>query len=623
MNFFGVLTLIGGIALFLFGMQVMSDGLKTISGGKLEHILQTLTSAKWKAVLLGLGVTALVQSSSATTVMVVGLVNSGLMQLGQAVNIILGANIGTTATAWLLSLSSIDSTNVLIQMFKPSSFSPVFAIVGVFMMMFSKSEKKRGIGSFLLGFAVLMFGMDTMSRATQPLQNNREFAKTLTMFSNPFLGAIAGLIPTMLIHSSGATIGILQALSMSGTVTIGTVLPILMGENLGTAVTAVLASIGTSRNAKRTALMHIDFCLIKTTTFMVVFYTVNAFVHFQFLNDIANPLLIAIIHTIFNVASVLLILPFSDALVKLAVKTLPITPEEQEKADQIKLLPKLDTRFYSSPAIALDACRVEACKMGRYAEETLKTAMDLLENYTPEGFGRVERLEQLIDQYDDQLEGYLTSLSLNITSQSESRALSSILHSVGNFERISDHSLNIAQSAGEKVESGRGMPKKPQEVLTVFGRAVLNITHTAVQSFCRDDPALAKTVEPLEEVIDGLDMEIKRRIRRMKRGKGNVKMGFVLSDVATDYERVADHCSNIAVAVLQEYAEAGGAHEYLNTVKSAENSEFRAEVAHFRAEYAIPEADPNSPELPEPEHEKDSGKRKEKKQKKAVRETAG
>lgn len=621
MNLFGVLTLVGGLALFLFGMQVMSNGLKTISGGKMEHILQTLTSNKWKAVLLGLGVTALIQSSSATTVMVVGLVNSGLMKLAQAVGVILGANIGTTVTAWLLSLSGINSTNVFINMFKPSSFSPIFAIIGISLLMFSKSEKKHGIGNVLVGFAVLMFGMDTMSSATQPLENNQEFAKVLTMFSNPFLGMLAGLVPTLIIQSSSATIGILQALSLSGTVKISTALPVLMGENLGTAITAVLASIGTSRNAKRAALMHVDFCILKTSTFMILFYTINAFVHFPFLNDTANPLLIAIIHTIFNVTSVIIMLPFSDLLIKLALKALPITAKEQEEADRGKLLPKLNTRFYSSPAIALEACRAEACKMGNYAEEALKTAMGLLSDYTPAGFSHVEQLEQLIDKYDDQLESYLSELGPKIISQEESRTLSAILHSVGNFERISDHSLNIAQSAGEKAESGHDIPKKPQEVLTVFGRAVLNITHIAVKSFCDDDEALAKTVEPLEEVIDGIDMEVKRRIRRIRRGKGNVKMGFILSDAATDYERVADHCSNIAVAVLQEYAEAGGAHEYLDMVKSPENPEFRAEVERFRTEYAIPEAS-EEVQLPAPENEEDKRKEKEKGKKKKGKKAA-
>ena len=624
MDLFGVLSLIGGLALFLYGMQVMSDGLKQVSGGKLEKILQNLTSNRWKAALLGLGVTAVIQSSSATTVMVVGLVNSGMMKLTQAVGVILGANVGTTVTAWILSLTGIQSSNVAIQMFQPANFSPILAAIGIGFLMFSKSEKKRGIGTILVGFAVLMFGMDTMSSSVKPLAEDQQFVSILTMFSNPFLGMLAGLTLTLIIQSSSASIGMLQALSMSGTVKIGIALPVLMGENIGTAITAILSSIGTSRNAKRAALMHMYFCLIKTSTFMAAFYLINSFVHFTFLDETANPLTIAIIHSVFNIVSVLIMLPISDLLVKLAVKTIPVTAEENagDETDRCKRLPKLDPRYFSSPALAFAASRAEIGEMAAHTEEALGEALELLNGYTEEGFGRVEHLEQIVDRYDDQLENYLADISRQILSTPESRELVAIQRSVVEFERICDHALNIAQSAGEKAKNGHALPGKSQDALAVFEKAVLDIMHTTVQAFRADDPVLAKTVEPLEEVIDELDIEVKRRIRRMRKGKSSVKMGFILSDVATDCERVADHCSNVAIYMLQETQVTGGAHEYLDSVKKADNAQFTADVEHFRRKYVLskltdddlPDGEEEESELPaEPEKKKPKDKEKDKK----------
>ena len=600
MDLFGVLSLIGGLALFLYGMQVMSDGLKQVSGGKLEKVLQNLTSSRWKAALLGLAVTSVIQSSSATTVMVVGLVNSGMMQLTQAVGVILGANVGTTVTAWILSLTGIKSENVLIEMFQPANFSPLVAAIGIGLLMFSKKEKKRGIGTILIGFAVLMFGMETMSSSVKPLAEDQQFVSILTMFSNPFLGMLAGLTLTLIIQSSSASIGMLQALSMSGTVKIGIALPVLMGENIGTAITAILASIGTSKNAKRAALMHMYFCLIKTSTFMILFYTINAFVHFSFLDNIANPLTIAIIHSAFNVVSALIMLPISDILVKLAVKTIPITAEETagSETDRSRRLPKLDPRFYTSPALAIAASRAEAGEMASHAEDALRASLALLDNYSAEGFAGVEHTEQLVDRYDDQLENYLADLSRQVLSISESRELASLQRSVVDIERICDHALNIAQAAAQKDRIGRTLPGKAQDSLAVFSRAVLDIMHVSVEAFRADNSDLAKTVEPLEEVIDDLNIEVKRRIRRMRKGKGNVKTGFLLSDVATDCERVADHCSNIAIAMLQENEQAGGAHEYLDSVKSADNAAFAAEVENYRKKYSLAKlaAEPDEPD---------------------------
>ncbi|MDO4283740.1 MAG: Na/Pi cotransporter family protein [Eubacteriales bacterium] len=589
MDLFGILAMVGGLALFLYGMQVMGDGLKKTSGGRLETILETLTSNRWKGALLGCAVTAVIQSSSATTVMVVGLVNSGIMKLSQAVGVILGANVGTTVTSWLLSLTGIESENWVIQLFKPSSFSPVIGIIGIGMLMMAKSEKKRDIGTIMVGFAVLMYGMEAMSAAVEPLAGNEKFTSILTMFSHPILGMLAGLVLTAIIQSSSASIGILQAISMSGTLTIGTAIPILMGENIGTAVTAILSSIGASKNARRAALMHLYFCIIKTTFFMVLFYAVNAIVHFPFMTQIATPFIIAIIHSVFNVAAVMIMLPVSDVLVKLALRTLPVTPDETEGTDEEKPLQILDPRFLSSPSFALEQCKTAAGDMAQYAKESLYIAMDLVLDYVPEKAKRVDKLERLVDMYEDQLGSYLVKLSGRTLSNKDSHTLSTLLHCISDFERISDHALNIMQSAEELANKPQQFSAKAREELVVFSAAVKNIMNTAVLVFQNDDLELAQTVEPLEEVIDGLNMEIKRRhIRRLRKGKCTIELGFTFSDITTSYERVADHCSNIAVCLLQVNEDGFDTHEYLERVRDIDNPAFQAQVARFEKKYALP-----------------------------------
>lgn len=411
MDIFGILAMVGGLALFLYGMQVLGDGLKRTSGGRLEEILESLTSNKWKGALLGCVVTAVIQSSSATTVMVVGLVNSGIMKLTQAAGVILGANVGTTVTSWMLSLTGIESSNVFVQLLKPANFSPIVGIIGVIMLMTAKNDKKKDIGTILIGFAVLMFGMETMSSAVEPLAGNEKFTGILTMFSNPILGMLAGLVLTAVIQSSSASIGILQALSMSGTLTIGSAIPILMGENIGTAITAILSSMGASKNAKRAALMHLYFCILKTSFFMVLFYLIDAIVHFSFMTELANPFIIAMIHSIFNLSAVIIMLPISEVLVKLAMKTIPVTPDELEDVPVEKSIQILDERFLASPHFALEQCKTAAGDMAEYAREALLLGMGLVTEFHPEQAKRVENLENLVDSYEDQLGTYLVKLS--------------------------------------------------------------------------------------------------------------------------------------------------------------------------------------------------------------------
>lgn len=520
MDIFGILAMVGGLALFLYGMQVLGDGLKRTSGGRLEEILESLTSNKWKGALLGCVVTAVIQSSSATTVMVVGLVNSGIMKLTQAAGVILGANVGTTVTSWMLSLTGIESSNVFVQLLKPANFSPIVGIIGVIMLMTAKNDKKKDIGTILIGFAVLMFGMETMSSAVEPLAGNEKFTGILTMFSNPILGMLAGLVLTAVIQSSSASIGILQALSMSGTLTIGSAIPILMVK---TSVRRSLRSFplwAQGKNAKRAALMHLYFCILKTSFFMVLFYLIDAIVHFSFMTELANPFIIAMIHSIFNLSAVIIMLPISEVLVKLAMKTIPVTPDELEDVPVEKSIQILDERFLASPHFALEQCKTAAGDMAEYAREALLLGMGLVTEFHPEQAKRVENLENLVDSYEDQLGTYLVKLSSRNLSTRDSHTLSTLLHCIGDFERICDHAINLVGYAQEMAEKDLHFSAKAEEELKVFTAAVQDIMNRAVTVFKNDDLKLAKSVEPLEEVIDGLNMEIKRRhIRRLQEGK--------------------------------------------------------------------------------------------------------
>ena len=589
MDIFSVLTMVGGLALFLYGMQVMGDGLAKVSGGKLERILENLTSNPIKAVLLGAGVTAVIQSSSATTVMVVGFVNSGIMKLNQAVGIIMGANIGTTVTSWILSLSGLQGDNVFVKLCKPSSFSPLLAVIGVIFLLFIKDEKKKDIGAIMVGFAVLMFGMETMSDAVKPLANVPEFTGILTAFSNPVLGMIAGAVLTAIIQSSSASVGILQALCVTGAVSYGVAIPIIMGQNIGTCVTALLSSIGATKNAKRAAMVHLYFNIIGTVVFMVLFYTVNAVVGFSFLGTATNAAGIAVIHSLFNVFATLLLLPFGKGLEKLACLTIRDDVQPAEVEEERKELQLLDSRFLEKPAFAMEQSVHVANKMAEESKRTLFTAMDLLWNYTEDGAKKVGELENLVDQYEDELGTYLVKLSRQNLSVHDSHTLSIVLHCIGDFERISDHAINIMEAAQEMHDKKLTFSPKAEEELKVFSRAVQDIVEKAYGVFRDQDEKLAQKVEPLEAVVDDLNQEVKKRhIRRLREGKCTIELGFILSDITTSLERVADHCSNIAVCVTQVREDTYDTHGYLNSVKNEDSEIFRGLVLEEEEKYLLP-----------------------------------
>jgi len=589
MDFFSVLTMVGGLALFLYGMHMLGEGLSKTSGGRLESILEKLTSNPVKAVLVGAGVTAIIQSSSATTVMVVGFVNSGIMKLEQAVNVIIGANVGTTITAWLLSLAGIEGGNFFMQLMKPSSFSPVLAIIGVCLITFSKKEKKRDVGTIMAGFAILMIGMDTMSGAVKPLANVPEFGEILLMFSNPILGMLAGLVLTAIIQSSSASVGILQALCQTGSVGYATAIPVIMGQNIGTCITAMISSIGAKKDARRAALLHLYYNIVKTSLFMIVFYSVDHFVNFAFMDEMISPLGVAVVHSLFNIAACIVLLPFSKLLVKLVYLTVPDKVKEAELSAEDKVLMTLDSRFLDTPGLAIERSKYVAVTMARHAQDSIKKALGLLQNYSAEDAAEVARLESVVDRFEDELGTYLVKLSSRDLSEKESHTLSVLLHGIGDFERISDHALNIKEAADEMSEKEMQFSDKATEELSVFSKAVLEILETAITAFEEDDAVKAELVEPLEEVIDQISDEVKdRHIKRLRKGKCTIELGFVLSDITTNLERVSDHCSNIAVCQLQVKEDSYETHEYLDALKVSDDINFKGKVLAYKEKYMLP-----------------------------------
>ena len=581
--------MIGGLALFLFGMHVMGESLTKASGGRLEKILEKLTSNKLLAVVLGAGVTAIIQSSSATTVMVVGFVNSGIMKLSQAVGVIMGANVGTTITAWLLSLVGLEGDSLIVQLFKPESFTPILALFGVILLMFSKKEKNHDIGSILLGFAVLMFGMSTMSEAVEPLADVPEFTAILTTFTNPVLGVLAGTALTAIIQSSSASVGILQALSVTGVIDYRMALPIIMGQNIGTCITAMISSIGTTKNARRAALIHLYFNIIGSTVFLVLFYTANAFMKFAFLDEPANALGIAVIHSIYNIFATCILLPFSDGLVKLSCLTIRDSAEEVKLNAAESDFQVLDARFLDTPPIATAQCKNVAVKMAEICKKALFQAMDLLKKYDEDKLQEVCRMESLVDRYEDELGNYLVKLSSRSLTEKDSLTISMLLHCIGDFERISDHAVNIAQSAKEMYEKELKFSKKAEEEIIIFSALIQEIVSTSVQVFETEDVKLAKEVEPMEEVVDGLNDEIKKRhIRRLRKGKCTIELGFSLSDITTNYERIADHCSNIAISLIQIPDDAYASHEYVENLEKGEDSQYHEALVKYTEKYMLP-----------------------------------
>lgn len=613
--------LVGGLALFLYGMSVMSGGLNKISGGTFEKFLSGVTQKRFIAYLFGVGVTALVQSSSTSTVMVVGFVNSGIMNLSQAVNIILGANLGTTANAWLLSLNAIDgSGHAVLSLFKPSTFTPFLALIGIILYMAGKTDRRKNIGTILLGFSILMTGMQTMSGAVAPLADNPTFTRVLTTFANPLIGFLVGILFTMVIQSSAATIGILMALAASVFISLGMAIPIVVGAEVGTCITAILSSLGANKNGKRTALMHLYFNIIKAVSFLVIFYSLHAILHFSFLENKAGMVAVASVHTLVNLVATLLMLPFSQVLVHLALRTIPIDEKEKEERASQQSLMALDDRFLSNPAFALEQARTAACDMAEYAKECLNDAFALIRDYSAEGKEEVVRLENRIDRYEDQIGSYLVKINATELDIRTSHALSVILHCIGDFERISDHARNIAETMDEMTGREMRFTDKAYEELAIFADAVMEIVDMSVRAFVKNDLACAHDIEPLEEVIDSLTMELKKRhIRRLRKGKCSVELGPMLTDITTDGERVADHCSNIAVAVLQVREDGFDAHEYLEIMRSENNPEFEQREQYYETRYRLPDLKKEKLEEERREREKAEEKPVDKAEEKALR----
>ena len=580
MDIFDVLSLIGGLCLFLFGMNVMGASLEKRAGSGLKALLGKLTTGKMAGFLTGLGVTGVIQSSSATTVMVVGFVNSGLMTLKQAINVIMGANVGTTVTAWLLSLTGIQGDNLVVQMLKPSSFTPILALIGIVFYMGSKSSKLKDTGMILLGFATLMFGMDAMSAAVSGLQDVPEFRNILVMFSHPILGVLAGAILTGIIQSSSASVGILQALSSTGQVTFGTAIPIIMGQNIGTCVTALLSSVGTNKNARRAAIVHLCFNVIGTTVWLSVFCILNGIFHFGFVSQPTDQLGIAVVHTIFNVLCTCLMLPASGLLEKLACKIIPDTKTEESKTE-------LDERLMATPSIALERCRVVTGEMAADAADALKTSLRMVSSYDPEQAVRVREQEEETDHYEDSLGTYLVKLSTCSLSDEDSNEAAKLLHVIGDFERISDHAVNILESAEEIQEKHIQFSPEAEQELQVISSAVEECLELALKSFMENDLQTASKVEPLEEVIDTLRGQLRsRHVLRLQKGECTIEDGFVWSDLLTSLERVSDHCSNIAGCVIEMAHSSQDLHEYLGGIRT-EDPQYIEDYNGYAKKYAL------------------------------------
>lgn len=582
MDIFSVFSLLGGLSFFLFGMNILGDGLEKLSGGRFEKTLEKMTSNTIKGFFLGAGVTAVIQSSSATTVMVVGFVNSGIMKLKQAIGIIMGANVGTTITAWVLSLSGIEGDSFIMQMLKPINFSPLIAFVGIILIMFTKTGSKKNIGGILLGFAILMFGMDLMSDSVAPLANVPEFTGFLTMFQNPFFGVLAGAVLTAVIQSSSASVGILQALSATGSITYSMTIPIVMGQNIGTCVTAMISCIGAKKNARRAAFVHLYFNIIGTLVWLGVFCGANAFLHFSFVNEVVGPAEIAMIHTAFNLLSTALLLPFSKQLERLAC----ITIRDKDDDDETVFI---DERFLNTPSIATEQCTSMTSKMADRSYKTILEALRLIDNYDEKIAEHIIQSEAKVDQYEDVLGSYLVKLSSKNLTLKDSREVSRLLHCINDFERISDHAVNICESAKEMYDKKINFTDKAKKELDVLISALTEVLETTIFAFQGNNTKLAETVEPLEQVIDKLANKIKsRHISRLRNGECTIEMGFVLTDLLTSCERVSDHCSNIAVCIIQINKESFETHEYLNELKSEDAGKFKERYLSYREKYALP-----------------------------------
>ncbi|MCR5102582.1 MAG: Na/Pi cotransporter family protein [Butyrivibrio sp.] len=593
MDIFDILNMIGGLALFLYGMNNMGNGLSKMAGSRLEGILEKLTSRRLYAVLLGAGVTAVIQSSSATTVMVVGFVNSGIMKLTQAVGIIMGANIGTTITSWMLSLTGIQGDTVWIRLLKPSSFSPVLAAIGIVLVMASKNEdKKKDIGGILLGFAILMFGMETMSSSVSGLADNSSFTQMMTAFSNPILGMVIGALLTAIIQSSSASVGILQALCSTGAVGYNVAIPIIMGQNIGTCVTSIISSVGANKNAKRAAMIHLYFNLIGTAIFMVVFYSINMFVNFAFLKDSANAAGIAVVHSLFNICATIVLYPFADKLVRLAEVTISGKASEELNVEKKGKAVMLDERFLESPAFAVEICKQKIFEMAEKTKRSIILATETIGEFDANKVSEVIRLEDEIDDYEDVLGSYLVKLSGKNLSNGDNQSLTQMLHSISDFERISDHAMNIVESLKEMNEKGYSFSPAAKREMNVLCTAIGDIVGNTTNVFIRGDIQEAKHIEPLEEVIDNLTTKIKaHHIKRMQKGKCSIVMGIILEDLLINLERVSDHCSNIAAELMTINENGYETHELLDDMPEERRTEFKEEYKELKKKYPLKKED--------------------------------
>ena len=579
-----ILRLILGLVFFLYGMHVMSTNLEKMAGGKLEQLLKKATANPFISLLLGAAITIAVQSSSAVTVMLVGLVNSGIMQFGQTIGVIFGANIGTTLTAWILSLSGLENDNFILQMMKPENFSPIIALIGILMLMGSKSDKKKSVGTIFVGFAVLMYGMDFMKDAVSGLADIPEFSDMLVSFNNPVVGVVVGTLFTALIQSSAASVAILQALSATGAITYGIAAPIVMGQNIGTCVTSMISSIGTNANAKRVACIHLSVNVIGTGFIMVVYGLANAFFELTFLSVSVQPWSIALIHTIFNVVITILLMPFSKWIIRLAEVMVKEKASAQGQPQQAMLL---DERLLRSPSVAIQECDNYTSTMAALADQTILSAISLLDCYDEAVVREVLKNEDKLDNYEDQLGTYLVKLSSQALSKADSRRVSRMLHAISDFERMGDHSVNLMNAAEEIHKKGIRFSEEAQSELVVMTSAIGEILRISATAYVNNDLELAARVEPLEEVIDGLADTIKdNHIRRLQEGRCSIELGFILMDILNNYERISDHCSNVAVAILELAHDSFDTHQYLNGMKF-QNEDFNTQFNAFAKKYAL------------------------------------
>jgi len=580
MSIFNALNLIGGLCLFLFGMNLMGQALERRAGSGLRSLLEKMTQNRLMGLLAGLGVTAVIQSSSATTVMVVGFVNSGLMTLRQSIGVIMGANIGTTVTAWILSLSGIEGSSLLVQMFKPSTFTPILALVGIILYMFCKADKKKDTGMILLGFATLMFGMEAMSSAVSSLRNVPQFREIFLMFSNPILGVLVGAVLTGIIQSSSASVGILQALASTGQVTYGAAIPIIMGQNIGTCVTALLSSIGTNKNARRAALVHLNFNVIGATVGIVLFYVVRAVAAPALLGQAASEWGIAVAHSIFNILCTAVLLPMGGLLEKLVLRLVPEGKQPQREAE-------LDERLLATPALALERCRTLIADMASYSMESLRESLNAITAYNQKSAEHIREDEAKTDHYEDIIGSYLVKLSARKIGESDSALAAEYLRIIGDFERIADHSVNILESAEEMQQKGIAFSAAALQEYATMAGAVREVTALAYDSFVSGDVQAARQVEPLEQVIDDLKEEMRtRHIRRMQQGSCGIEAGFIWSDLLTNLERVSDHCSNIACCMIEGDDHNLHRHEVLQSIRGS-GEIFDREYSSYCQKYAL------------------------------------